>query len=90
MAMSETYTIHDLETALQAALSPRHVHVRNDSEKHAGHSGYREGIMTHVHVEIESDAFAGKTRVAMHRMVNDALTPFFNQGLHALSIDARV
>lgn len=87
--MSETYTTHDLEAALRTALSPRHVQVRNDSGKHVGHGGYREGVMTHVHVEIESDAFAGKSRVAMHRMVNDALVPFFSKGLHALSIDAR-
>lgn len=87
--MSETYTTDDLETALRTALSPRSVTVRNDSEKHAGHGGYREGVMTHVHVMIESDAFAGKSRVAIHRMVNDALQGFFAKGLHALSIDAR-
>ncbi len=87
--MSKTYSIDDLEHALRATLAPRHVAVRNDSEKHAGHGGYKAGVITHVHVEIESDVFAGKSRVAMHRMVNDALHAFFDQGLHALSIDAR-
>lgn len=87
--MSDIYTLNELETALTAALSPRHLCVTNDSEKHVGHGGYREGVITHVHVAIESNAFAGKSRVATHRLVNDALQVFFEKGLHAVSIDAR-
>lgn len=89
MHMHTTYTITDLEAALTASLAPRHVCVTNDSQKHVGHGGYKEGVITHIHVAIESDAFAGKTRVAMHRMVNEVLLPFFEKGLHAIAIDAR-
>jgi len=35
-----------------------------------------------------SDAFAGKSRVERHRMVNAAVKEAFGRGLHALAVDA--
>jgi BolA protein len=46
-----------------------------------------EGFGTHFRVSIASPAFAGKTRVAKHRLVYDAMQIFIDQGLHALAID---
>ena len=69
--------------------SPTLLNVTDDSARHAGHAGAEPGGETHYNVEIESTAFAGKTRVEMQRAVNSALKEEFDRGLHALSIKAR-
>ncbi|WP_018148754.1 BolA family protein [Henriciella marina] len=69
--------------------SPTLLNVTDDSARHAGHAGAQPGGETHYNVEIESTAFAGKTRVEMQRAVNSALKEEFDCGLHALSIKAR-
>jgi BolA protein len=77
-----------LRAALQAALAPVELTVRDDSARHAGHAGAREG--GHFHVRIVSDRFAGLTLLQRHRLVYDALGPLQGRGIHALSIDARL
>ena len=52
----------------------------------AGHAGAREG--RHFSVRLTSEAFAGRTRVARHRLVYDALASLMPQGIHALAINA--
>ena len=59
-----------IATKLKDALSPRHIEVLDVSYKHAGHAGWREGGETHFEVTMTADAFAGKSRVECHRMVN--------------------
>lgn len=78
-----------IAAALNEALKPSHLQVVDESERHHGHSGWREGGETHYRIEVVSPAFAGKSRVAAHRMVNDLLKAEFDGGLHALAIDAR-
>lgn len=75
--------------ALTRELRPTHVAVDDESHLHAGHSGSREGGETHFRVDVVSPAFAGKSRVERHRIVNAALAGAFAQGLHALAIKAR-
>ncbi len=74
---------------LTAALSPLHLTVIDESDQHAGHGGWREGGETHFRVDVVSAAFAGKSRVDRHRLVNAALGPEFVKGMHALAIMAR-
>jgi len=77
-----------IEQQLSARLQPTHLEVIDESAAHAGHSGANaEGFGTHFRVRIASPAFAGKTRVAKHRLVYDSLQNFIDQGLHALAID---
>lgn len=76
-----------LEARLRAALHPTHLHIRDDSHQHAGHAGARFG--GHYHVVIIAEAFAGKGLVARHRLVYAAAADLINQGVHALSIEAR-
>ena len=75
-----------IETALRDHLAPLVLEVEDDSGKHAGHSGAREGGETHYNVLVVSERFAGLNRVARHRLVNAALEPEFGSGLHALSL----
>jgi BolA protein len=77
-----------LRSALQNALAPTLLEIRDDSAKHAGHAGAREG--GHFHVTIVAPAFAGLTAVQRHRMVYAAAAELMGRDIHALSIDARV
>ena len=75
--------------ALEQRFQPTVLTVADESHQHAGHAGWREGGETHFRLDIVSGAFAGKSRVERHRMVNAALAPAFERGLHALAIQAR-
>lgn len=83
-----TIHVHELEEQLQKNLHPSHLEVFDESAAHAGHVGANaEGFGSHFRVRIASSAFIGKTRVAQHRLVYDALRDFLAQGLHALAIE---
>jgi BolA protein len=71
------------------ALEPTELEVLDESERHRGHAGYREGGNTHWHVRIVSARFAGASVVARHRMVYQALGNLMNNPIHALAITAR-
>ena len=73
---------------LNSALSPTFVDLVDDSEQHRGHGGHNPSGESHFSLEIESAAFAGKSRVERHRMVNDVLADAFKNGVHALAIKA--
>jgi BolA protein len=69
-------------------LSPTQVEVVDESGAHAGHAGANgTGFGTHFRVRIASPLFAGKGRVAQHRLVYDALQEFIDQGVHAIAIE---
>ena len=72
---------------LQAAFTPVELEVRDDSEKHRGHGGWREGGETHFHVRIVSPAFNGMSRVARSRAVHAALKDELDGGVHALGLE---
>ena len=74
-----------LKAALETALSPTQLEIRDDSAKHAGHAGAREG--GHFHVTITAAAFAGRGPVERHRMVYAAAAELMGRDIHALSID---
>jgi BolA protein len=78
--------VERLHAALQS-LQPTRLEIRDDSAKHAGHPGAREG--GHFHVVIASPAFAGASPVERHRMVYAAAAELMGRDIHALSIDAR-
>lgn len=78
----------EMETLLTAAFAPTYLAVINDSAKHHGHSGDDGSGESHFTVEIESDAFAGVSRVMRQRMVNKALGDIPGTRVHALAIKA--
>jgi BolA family transcriptional regulator, general stress-responsive regulator len=75
--------------ALQERLHPAELTVKDESEQHRGHSGWREGGETHFRLYIVSEAFSGKSRVERHRLVNEVLRGAFDRGLHAVAIQAK-
>lgn len=77
-----------IEEQLRSRLSPTHLEVIDESAAHAGHAGANaEGFGSHFRVRIASPAFEGKSRVARHRLVYDAMQNFIDAGLHALAIE---
>lgn len=77
-----------IRAMLEAALAPVELEVVDDSHKHAGHAGARDG-RGHFSVAIVSPAFAGLAPLARHRKVYAALGSLMQSDIHALSIHAR-
>ena len=71
---------------LNSALSPSRVELIDDSEQHRGHGGYNPAGESHFSLAIESETFAGKSRVERQRMVYAALGDLMKERVHALSI----
>jgi BolA protein len=74
---------------LTEAFSPDALQVVDESHLHKGHAGHRPGGESHFRVKITAAAFAGRSRVAAHRMVYDALAEEIADGVHALAIEAK-
>ncbi len=78
-----------IEDQLKAAFAPDALTIKDDSALHAGHAGAPEGGESHFTVEITARAFEGCSRVARHRMVNNALAELLKGPVHALAIKAK-
>ena len=71
---------------LTKSFAPSALDVVDESHLHEGHAAHRPGGETHFRVYIVSEAFAGKSRLARHRMVNEALASELADRVHALAI----
>jgi BolA family transcriptional regulator, general stress-responsive regulator len=86
--MATGITADALHARLKELLAPTQLEVLDESWKHEGHAGADgSGFGTHFRVRIASPMFAGRSRVACHRLVYDALQDFVARGLHALAIE---
>jgi BolA protein len=74
---------------LTEALSPTVLEVVDESAKHKGHGGWREGGETHFNVTVVSDAFEGKSRVDRQRMVYALLADEMAERVHALALTTK-
>lgn len=79
----------EMRRRLEQALAPERLELRDDSAQHAGHAGAAPGGNTHWSVTIVAAAFAGKSTVARHRLVYQALGDLMQNPIHALQISAR-
>ena len=76
-----------IRSRLIAAFAPTELEVVDESDKHRGHPGARDG-RGHFHVKIISPHFAGRKPIERHRMVYEALGPLLKTDIHALSVRA--
>ncbi|KIZ48086.1 MULTISPECIES: BolA family protein [Rhodopseudomonas] len=74
---------------LNEAFAPVSLDVIDESHLHEGHAGHRPGGETHFRVNIVSPAFAGKSRLDRHRMINATLAAELAGSVHALAIKAQ-
>ena len=80
----------EMTDRLQKSLAPTRMELRDDSEQHRGHGGYREdGGESHFFLSIESAAFTGQSRVTRQRLVYKALGDLMQQQVHALAMETR-
>ena len=86
--LAEGPTAQAMRKKLEAAFSPQHLEIVDDSSRHAGHEGAREGGESHFTVTLQSDAFTGRSRVERQRLVNQVLRDELSGPVHALSIKA--
>jgi BolA protein len=75
-----------IRSKLDEAFAPTRLDIQDDSAKHKGHSGAREGGESHFSVRIVSKRFEGLNRVARQRLINAALAEELAGPVHALSL----
>lgn len=78
----------DIRNKLTEAFAPETLEVVNDSHRHAGHAGSPGTGESHFTIKVVSAAFAGKSRLERHRMVNQALAAELADKIHALAVTA--
>jgi BolA protein len=80
----------EIEAKLTEALRPESLVVVNESHLHAGHhhGGFDGSGETHFRVRVVSAAFAERSRVERHRLVNTILKAELDGSVHALAIEA--
>ncbi len=77
---------NSIDNKLRARFTPARLSIEDESSRHRGHAGHREGGESHFRVEIVSAAFEGQSRVSRQRLVYQALKDEFAAGLHALAL----
>jgi BolA family transcriptional regulator, general stress-responsive regulator len=85
--MSDSPLTADIRAAIERELAPTSIEIFDDSARHAGHAGAREG--GHFRVTLVSAAFKGRPQLERHRLVYAAVAPLMGRGIHALNIVAR-
>lgn len=76
-----------IRARLTASFAPVQLEIVDESHKHAGHAGARDG-RGHFALTIVSSAFAGMTPIKRHRAIYAALGEMMQTDIHALSIQA--
>jgi BolA protein len=84
--MNDQPVMAQIRARLEASFAPTELEILDEGHKHAGHAGEGKG---HFHVRIVSAAFAGQLPLKRHRMIYAALEGLMENGIHALSIDAK-
>lgn len=88
MTLPREQRVEAIRTAIEAALAPLSLEIEDESHKHAGHAGARDG-RGHFRVDVVSPAFAGQSPIARHRAIYAAVGEMMTTDIHALSIRAR-
>jgi BolA family transcriptional regulator, general stress-responsive regulator len=79
--------IAEIRSRLEAAFAPERLDIVDESHRHAGHAGAKDG-RGHFLVRIVSDRFEGVKPLARHRLVYAALGTLMQTDIHALSLEA--
>ncbi len=78
--------LEQIRERLEAAFAPIELEVFDEGYKHASHGNAGKG---HFHVRIVSVTFTGRPPLQRHRMIYAAMNGLMDNGIHALSIDAK-
>jgi len=83
--MSVTETIR---AKLSRRFTPERLEILDESHRHRGHAGAREGGESHFQVHIVAAEFAGLTRLQRQRLVYETLAEELAGPVHALAVKA--
>jgi BolA family transcriptional regulator, general stress-responsive regulator len=72
---------------LTEAFTPVRLEIVDESHKHKGHSGWREGGETHFRIVMQSHALDGLSRLERSRAVHKVLAQELEDRVHALALD---
>jgi BolA family transcriptional regulator, general stress-responsive regulator len=78
----------EIRNRLMVSLEPTRLDVINESHMHAGHRSSPGTGDSHFRVLVVSPKFAGLSRVARHRLVNETLAGLVGGKVHALALNA--
>jgi BolA protein len=73
---------------LTGAFAPDELEIVNESHLHHGHHGSPGTGESHFRVRIRAGAFAGKSRIERHRLVNEAVAELLAGPIHAFAVKA--
>lgn len=84
-----------IEAKLNDTFHPLFLEVVDESDLHAGHRHdegghhviYDGSGETHFRIRIVAEVFAGMSRVARHRAINELLKSELGSGIHALALE---
>lgn len=79
--------VERIRSELQRALHTDAIELTDDSHRHAGHAGARDG-RGHFRVRIVSAEFQGLRPLQRHQLVYRSLGELMQTDIHALSITA--
>ena len=82
-----TSRVERIRTELSTALHAESIELVDDSHRHAGHAGARDG-RGHFSVRIVSQDFEGLRPLQRHQLVYRSLGTLMQTDIHALSITA--
>jgi BolA protein len=88
LARSNIDRVELIRARLQHEFAPRELAIDDESHKHAGHAGARDG-RGHFRVRIVAAAFSGQPLLVRHRRIYAALGELMQTDIHALALDAR-
>ena len=80
----------EIREKLLAAFSPDVLEIEDESEKHRGHAGYREGGQSHFRVQISAPVFKDMNRIQRHRAIHAAMGADLIGRIHALALAVEV
>lgn len=84
---SKAERVARIRACLESAFEPTSLEIIDDSHRHAGHAGAKDG-RGHFRVNIVAEHFAGAKSIERHRMVYAALGTMMQTDIHALSVTA--
>ncbi len=88
MAVEEAGPVAEqIRARIAAALAPEALEVIDESARHEGHAGWREGGQTHFRVRLRARRLEGMSRIARHRAVHEAIGRELIGRIHALAIE---
>ncbi len=85
---AEGTVARELRRRLEDAFAPQRLEIVDESERHRGHAGWREGGETHFRVLLVSAAFEGVPRLERQRRIHHLLADLLATRIHALSVRA--